>query len=303
MLAYPTPRFDAKTILEGPGYRPTGKSASYVFNPVSSASTPQSVVNKKAYNSRGFTGTRAEKFIQDNQFLPPKRAPGEYPLSTPGYTGNEFEGGYAPRPTFAEPKNAGFQQILGVLNNKPEARHAASLTPAQIKFITAQTLKAATPEYGGEQVARDLADSQTAMARETRIRNAMGQGFTREEATIAYNKLREEEAKTALFKQQSLTTRFADLVDSRLGGDQNGANPSNDESSLYIARNKVGFTKADEMFKRVPDLKVKKEVPFLYRKEPLGPLKGIREDKRLQNPGRPSRAALEAAAAAGVLRM
>jgi hypothetical protein len=197
--------------------------------------SPAGSVNKKAYNSRGFTGTRAEKFIQDNQFLQEKRAPGVNPLSVPGFTGNEFEGGYAPRPTFAEPKNAQMLQMLDVLNNRSDARHGADLSPAQIKFITAQTMKAATPQVGGEQVATDLADTKRAMTKEIRIRNAMAQGFTREEATSAYNKLRDEEAKTALFAQQSLSTRLYDLVDSKLGGSQDGSSPGNDESALYLA--------------------------------------------------------------------
>lgn len=235
MLAYPTPTFDAKTCLEGPGHRPLGRGASYVFPTTASPMSPAGSVNKKAYNSRGFTGTRAEKFIQENQFLPVKRAPGVNPLSVPGFTGNEFEGGYAPRPTFAEPKNAQMLQMLDVLNNRSDARHGADLSPAQTKFITEQTMKAATPQVGGEQVATDLANSQRAMTKEVRIRNAMAQGFTREEATSAYNKLRDEEAKTALFAQQSLSTRLYDLIDSKLGGSQDGSVPGNDESALNLA--------------------------------------------------------------------
>jgi thymidylate synthase len=235
MLAYPTPTFDAKTILEGPGHRPLGRGASYVFPTTASPMSPAGCVNKKAYNSRGFTGSRAEKFIQDNQFLQEKRAPGVNPLSVPGYVGNEFEGGYAPRPTFAEPKNGQMLQMLDVLNNRSDARHGADLSPAQIKFITEQTMKAATPQVGGEQVATDLANSQRAMTKEVRIRNAMAQGFTRQEAESAYNKLRDEEAKTALFAQQSLSTRLYDLVDSKLGGSQDGSVPGNDESALFLA--------------------------------------------------------------------
>lgn len=235
MLAFPTPTFDAKTCLEGPSHRPLGRGASYVFPTTASPMSPAGCVNKKAYNSRGFTGTRAEKFIQDNQFLPTKRAPGVNPLSVPGFTGNEFEGGYAGRPTFAEPKNAQMLQMLDVLNNRADARHGADLSPAQIKFITAQTMKAATPQVGGEQVATDLADTQRAMTKEKRIRNAIAQGFSRQEAESAYNKLRDEEAKTALFAQQSLSTRLYDLVDSKLGGSQDGSSPGNDESALFLA--------------------------------------------------------------------
>jgi hypothetical protein len=235
MLAYPTPTFDAKTILEGPGHRPLGRGASYVFPTTASPKSPEGCVNKKAYNSRGFTGTRAEKFIQDNQFLQEKRAPGVNPLSVPGFTGNEFEGGYAGRPTFAEPKNGQMLQMLDVLNNRGDARHGADLSPAQTKFITEQTMKAATPQVGGEQVATDLADTQRAMTKEKRIRNAQAQGFSRQEAESAYNKLRDEEAKTALFAQQSLSTRLYDLIDSKLGGSQEGSTPGNDESALFLA--------------------------------------------------------------------
>jgi hypothetical protein len=47
--------------------------------------------------------------------------------------------------------------------------------------------------------------------------------------------LRDEEAKTALFAQQSLSTRLYDLIDSKLGGSQDGSTPGNDESALFLA--------------------------------------------------------------------
>jgi hypothetical protein len=73
------------------------------------------------------------------------------------------------------------------------------------------------------------------MMKEQRIRNAEAQGFTRAEAEAAYAKLRDREAEVALGTQESVASRFADLIDSRLGGVEDGAFRNNNESAKYLA--------------------------------------------------------------------
>jgi hypothetical protein len=247
MLAYPTLLFDAKTILQAPGYRPVGKAGATVPSKQPNDPTAPVFVNKRAYNSRGYTGTRAEQFIQDNQFLPVKRAPGVYPLSTPGTEGlgNLGDSVPQPRPTFDTPKNGEFQRILAVMNSKDNDITGGKLSAGEIRLLAERkdrmTAKHEVGRDDGKQVVSDFADTQRAMARETRINNAVSQGFTREEAVKAYDSLRENEAKKALFVQQDVSTRLADLIDSKLGGTQTGSSPGNDESALFLAtRKQVG---------------------------------------------------------------
>lgn len=243
MLAYPTPLFDAKTIRQAPGYRPLGKSGSVQYEPQPEANTPESIVSRKAYNSRGFTGTRATKFIQDNQFLPVKRAPGVNPLSKPETVGNVFDAAPQPRPKFDAPANADMQRILSIMNNPANDVTGAPLTAGQIRLL-AERQDRATAKHevggmdGGARVVSDFAETQNALKRETQIRNAMAQGFTREEAVKAYEKVREKEAEKSLLQQQSVSQRLTDLVDSKLGGSQDGRYPGNDESALYLATRK-----------------------------------------------------------------
>jgi hypothetical protein len=243
MLAYPTPLFDAKTIREAPGYRPIGKSGSVKYDPQPEANTPESIVSRKAYNSRGFTGTRASKFIQNNQFLPVKREPGVYPLSKPEIVGNVFDAAPQPRPKFDAPANADMQRILSIMNSPLNDVTGGSLTAGQVRLLAErQNMATAKPEVGGfdagSKVVTDFANTQAQLKRETQIRNAMAQGFTREEAVKAYEKVREKEAEKSLLAQQSVSQRLTDLVDSKLGGNQNGKYPGNDESALYLATRK-----------------------------------------------------------------
>jgi len=244
ILAYPTPTNKLHTIGEAPSFRPlgrTGVSAPLEVQP--NDPTPLSCVNKKAYNSRGYTGTRASKFIQDNQFLPVVRAPGVYPLSTPGVEGlgNVGDSAPQPRPGFAEPMNGDFQNILNILNKPDNGFTSSNLSSGQLRLLAEQREKATSkPEVGvnaGERVATDFADTRKAMMKEQRIRNAVAQGFTRAEAESAYAKLRDREAEVALGTQESVSSRFADLIDSRLGGTQDGVYRNNDESALHLARN------------------------------------------------------------------
>ena len=242
ILAYPTPTNILNTIGEAPSFRPLGRTGASVPAQIQpNDPTPLSCVNKKAYNSRGYTGTRASKFIQDNQFLPVDRAPGVYPLSTPGTEGlgNVGDSAPQPRPGFDAPINGDFQNILNILNKPNNGFTASNMTSGQLRLLAEQREKATyKPESGGRagvQVARDFTDARANLLKEQRIANAEAQGFTRAEAEAAYEKLREKEAQAALFQQQSVASRFADLVDSRLGGVEDGAFPSNNESAKYLA--------------------------------------------------------------------
>jgi hypothetical protein len=241
ILAYPTPTNKLQTIGEAPGHRPLGRTGAYEFQVQPDNPTPLNCVNKKAYNSRGFTGTRASKFIQDNQFLPVKRAPGVYPLSKPGVEGlgNVGDSAPQPRPGFAQPLNGDFQNILNILNKPDNGFTSSNMSSGQIRLLAERRDKMTRkPEDGGKgaiQVATDFADTRKVMMKEQRIRNAEAQGFTRQEAETAYAKLRDREAEVALGTQESVASRFADLIDSRLGGDENGANRNNNQSALYLA--------------------------------------------------------------------
>lgn len=243
ILAYPTPLNILNTIGEAPSHRPLGRTGAYEFQAQPNDPTPQSCVNRKAYNSRGYTGTRATKFIQDNQFLPVDRAPGVYPLSTPGTEGlgNVGDSAPQPRPGFAQPMNGDFQNILNVLNQPDNGLSGANLSAGQVRLLAERREKLThKPEAGstaGVQVATDFANTRKVMMKEQRIRNAEAQGFTREEAEKAYAKLRDREAEVALGTQESVASRFADLIDSRLGGTQDGQYRNNDESALYLAQN------------------------------------------------------------------
>lgn len=255
MLAYPTATFDAKTIKQAPGYRPIGKSGSVKYDPQPEAITPESIVSRKAYNSRGFTGTRAPKFIQDNQFLPAKRAPGVNPLSKPDIIGNVFDAAPQPRPKFDAPANADMQRILTIMNSPANDVTGAPLTAGQVRLLAERSNRlTAKHEVGGmdgaRKVVKDFADTQAALKKENQIRNAMAQGFTREEAAKAYREIRDEEAKKALYSFQSPSQRLTDLVDSKLGGSQDGRYPGNDESALYLATRKQPTSRKETLGSR-----------------------------------------------------
>ena len=241
MLAYPTPTFDAKTIRQAPGYRPAGKAGATIPTIQPNEPTAAVYVNKKAYNSRGYTGTRAEKFIQDNQFQPVKRAPGVYPLSKPGTEGlgNVGDSAPQPRPTWDAPANGDFQRILAIMNSKGNEITGGNLSAGELRYLAEKrdrmTAKHEVGHDTGKAVVSDFSDTQRALAKERRINNAMALGFTREEALAAYNSLRANEARDALFVQQDPSARLADLIDSKMGGTQNGRYRNNDESALFLA--------------------------------------------------------------------
>jgi hypothetical protein len=135
--------------------------------------------------------------------------------------------------------NGDFQNILNILNKPDNGFTGSNMTSGQVRLLAERREKATyKPESGGTagvQVARDFADIRANMLKEQRIANVEAQGFTRAEAEAAYEKLREREAQTALFQQESVASRFANLIDSRLGGVEDGQFPSNNESAKYLA--------------------------------------------------------------------
>ena len=250
MLAYPTPTFDAKTIRSAPGYRPVGKAGCTVPSDEPVAETPLNLVNKHTTNG-GFVGSRAKHFIQNNQFLNEHYDPVKgSPLSKVGSVGNvgdQFIS--AGRPYMAEPKNEELRLIMNILDGKPIAEEQKGrLTAKQVRAMGEKTEILNQRPPSDVDIIGDLADAQEAMKRTNRINNAIAQGFTREEAEKAYNKLREKEAESALFKQQDVSTRLYDLIDSRVGGIQSGNVAGNDESALFLAegRNRVMFNTSQQ---------------------------------------------------------
>ena len=299
MLAYPTPTFDAKTIRSAPGYRPLGKAGCTIPSDEPVAETPLNLVNKHTKNG-GFVGSRAKHFIQNNQFLNEHYDPVKgSPLSKVGSVGNvgdQFIS--AGRPYMAEPKNEELRLIMGILNGKPVAEEQKGrLTAKQIKAMgeRAEKLKAKPEERG---IIDDISDAKDALKKANRIQNAMAQGFTREEAEKAYEKLREKEAEVALFKQQDTSTRLYDLIDSRVGGLQSGNVPGNDESALFLAqgRNSVMVRSAEEKDKKA-DIATGQKIKILGVRKGVKPapkeevvLEGTTDPKSVRSPGRPPKA-------------
>lgn len=238
MLAYPTARFDAKTILQAPGYRPTGKGACYVYEAQPEANTPLNKINHNTKNG-GFVGNFSRNIPKSTQWSPKQYDPTKgTPLSVPGSVGNVGDQAIALRPTMAEPKNEQMRLIKNILDGKVAVS-------AGVGMLTAKSLASLEPKKSGafspplnpaSQFAVDFTDTARAMKREARIKNAVSQGFSVKEATEAYDKLRQREAEKALFLQQDVSTRLYDLIDSRLGSMQDGAVPGNDESALFLAK-------------------------------------------------------------------
>jgi hypothetical protein len=137
MLAFPTPTFDAKTILQAPGFRPIGKSGSVQYEKQPEAVAGPSLVNRHTTNG-GYVGTRAKKFIQDNQFLPSYYDPLKgSPLSEPGSVGNVGDLAIGCSPKYAEPENGELKAILNILNGKPNIpEHIGKLSAKQIESLS-----------------------------------------------------------------------------------------------------------------------------------------------------------------------
>lgn len=298
MLAYPTPTFDAKTILQAPGYRPLAKGGQTIPSEEPVAITPAVKVNKHTANG-GFVGSRARNFIQNNQFLNPKYDPMKgTPLSKVGSVGNvgdQFIS--AGRPFMAEPKNEELRLIMNILDGKPIAEEKkGKLTAKQVRAMGEKSMKLNEKPKGEMGIIDDLKDSQDALKEANRIKNAMAQGFTYKEAKGAYDRLREKEAEKALFQQQDTSVRLYDLIDSRVGGDPNPLVPGNDESALGLAlgRNRDLVSRAEARdarndkavkFDTTPDLLTfpKKTKAKSVLEEPLSALESM-VDKSIREP-------------------
>lgn len=235
MLAYPTPTFNAKTILQAPGHRPIGTSSILEYEKQPEANTAPSLVNRHTANG-GFVGTRAKKFIQDNQYKPEHYDPMKgSPLSKPGSVGNVDTQAIGCSPKYAEPQNGELQAILNILNGKPNIpEHIGKLSAKQIESLSKKIKNEET--NSAQKVVSDFSDAREALRQEEMIKKAIRQGFTAEEAKDAYKKMRMKEAEMALFKEEDPSVRLYDLIDSKVSGTQDGSIRSNDETGLYLAK-------------------------------------------------------------------
>ena len=236
MLAYPTPTFNAKTILQAPGHRPIGTSSCLEYEKQPEALTAPSVVNRNTANG-GFVGTRSKKFIQNNQWLTPHYDPTKgTPLSKPGSVGNVDTQAISIPPKYAEPKNGELQAILNILNGKPNVpEHIGKLSAKQVESLEKKG-KGLSGVENAKKVISDFSDAREAMRKEDMIRKAIRQGFSKEEAEDAYRKLRMKEAEVTLLKEEDPSVRLYDLIDSKVSGTQDGSIRSNDETGLYLAK-------------------------------------------------------------------
>lgn len=256
MLAYPTPTFNAKTILEGPGHRPLGRGAEAIVSNEIEAITPMNLVNCHTANG-GFVGSRSKKFIQD-----PWREPGfdpvkGSPLSKPGSVGNVVDQAISMgRPTMAEPVNAELRAIMAILNGKVELpEHAGKLSAKQVESLGTKS-KGPKSVPGALQVTQDFSETQNAMKKERMLNQAVSQGFSLEEANAAYGKIRVKEAEIALTKEQDPSVRLYDLIDSKVSGTQNGSVRGNDETGLFLAKggNAIMFKKAEKKNEQIEEI-------------------------------------------------
>lgn len=236
MLAYPTPTFNAKTILQAPGHRPMGTSSCLEYEKQPEANTAPSLVNRHTTNG-GFVGTRSKKFIQNNQWLTPHYDPTKgTPLSKPGSVGNVDTQAITIPPKYAEPSNGELQAILNILNGKPNIpEHVGKLSAKQIESLEKKT-KGLPGVESAKKVVEDFADAREAMRKENMVRKAIRQGFSASEAEEAYRKLRMKEAEITLLKEEDPSVRLYDLIDSKVSGTQDGSIRSNDETGLYLAK-------------------------------------------------------------------
>lgn len=248
MLAYPTPTFDARSILQGPGHRPLGRGSQLVYEKQPEAITPMNCVNRHTANG-GYVGSRSKTFIQD-----PYREPGfdpmkGTPLSNPGSVGNVGDQAISMgRPTMAEPVNGELRAIMAILNGKgglPD--DVGKLSAKQVESLGTKS-KGPRPVNDAKRVVDDFTDSRDALRKERMISQAIRSGFTREEAVEAFKKVRIKEAEKELFKEQDPSVRLYDLIDSKISGTQNGSIRGNDETGLFLAKggNAVLVTKAED---------------------------------------------------------
>ena len=214
-----------QTIGQGPSYRPLGKGASYVFDAQPEAKTPG--IAKQPFN--GSAGFKVGRYSAENPWNPVKREPGVNPLANldPAEIGGNLGDAYpVHRPIWDTPLS-GAMDILDHANAQPVRR-------IKDEFQRSQGYGVSMP---GElqQTFDDFEQAQENAKKDTAIRTAMKNGFSREEAVAAYLALRADQAKAQMFKDRDANNRLIDILDSRFGGTQNGAVRSNDESALFLA--------------------------------------------------------------------
>lgn len=275
MLAYPTPTFDARTILQAPGFRPTGKSSGLVYEAQPEAVTAPSVVNRTTANG-GFVGSRSKNFIQSNQwntselkFDPMKGSP----LSKPGSVGNVIDQAIGCQPKYAEPENGDLKAILNILNGKPQVGEVERLSAKQVASLEKKG-KGPVIAEAARRLVDDFTDARESLRKQNLIQKAIRQGFSKNEAEEAYKKVRVREAEATLFKEEDPSVRLYDLIDSRVGGTQDGSLRSNDETGLWLAKGgNAVLVKQSETRNAIMDKKAGFDRPM----KAFGPLKEFLE--------------------------
>jgi hypothetical protein len=256
MLAYPTPTFNAKTILQAPGNRPLGRGAQAILSNEIEAVTPLNCVNRETTNG-GFVGTRSKKFIQNNQWKPEHYDPTKgTPLSKPGSVGNVNDLAISVPPKYAEPVNGELQAIMSILNGKGTiAEHIGKLSAKQVSSLEKKG-KGPVSEDGAVKSIADFSDAREAMRKQAMINKVVSQGFSLEEAKAAYGKIRVKDAEAALMRDEDPSTRLYDLIDSKLSGTQNGSIRGNDETGLFLAKggNTVMVKKAEDRNEEIQEI-------------------------------------------------
>jgi hypothetical protein len=291
MLAYPTPTFDASTILQAPGHRPIGRGACLEYEPQPEAVTPLNLVNKNTKN--GMVGTRAKKFIQNNQFNtdmkhydPTKGSP----LSKPGSVGNVADQAISIPPKYAEPENGELRAILAILNGKPaSSEDVGKLSARAVQSLGTKSKKLSRMD-GAVQVARDFADAREITRKNEAVRKAVSQGFTPDEAAAAYKRMREKEAESALRRDEDESSRLADLIDSKISGTQNGSIRGNDETGLFLAKaaNAVLVKKAQSINEKLDRMVKFDETPKVFSPGRQFAMKTSLEGIKEKHKGRPA---------------
>lgn len=219
MIAFPTPTFDAKTIQSAPGYRPTGKSGMTMKTDQPEAETPLTKPNRKTRNGGYFNHGVIDDIPKKYNYA------NGTPLSKPDANGNQVDTMLILQPRYAEPRNDMMNDVISILNGKviPSERKG-NLTPGQIKALDERQKKLSAPKSVAEPLPTitDFAETQRQMTKEKMIRNAMADGFTREEAVKGYNKLKEEEVVAALKKERQPSEQLREIMDSRYGTGEEG---------------------------------------------------------------------------------
>jgi hypothetical protein len=219
MIAYPTPTFDAKTIRSAPGYRPTGKSGMTMKTDQPEAETPMTKPNRKTKNGGYFNlGARDDDIPKKFDYK------NGTPLSKPDANGNQLDTMLILQPRWAEPRNDMMIDILDILNAKViSEERKGNMTAAQVRALDEQAKKrgkAGAPIPESPLV--DFVETQSQMRKESLIRNAMAEGFTREEAVKGYEKLRESEVVKALKKEQQPSEKLREVLASKYGTGEEG---------------------------------------------------------------------------------